>query len=121
MFAIALFELRTRLKLLSTYVYFVAFAAAAALWMTAAGGVFTSANIVFGSDKVFINAPYALAQTIGVLPLDVRAMHIDAEGYAHSVGRDDNKTLSYNRGTSASSGRSWTWNFPASRQPFTTP
>ena len=69
MLAIALFELRTRLKLLSTYVYFVAFAAAAGLWMAAAGGVFTSANIVFGAEKVFINSPYALAQTIATLGL----------------------------------------------------
>src|SRR5437588_123204 len=67
MLAILAFELRTRLKLLSTYVYFVAFAAAAGLWMAAAGGVFTSANIVFGSDKVYINSPYALAQTMSVL------------------------------------------------------
>ena len=69
MLAIAWFELKTRLKRLSTYVYFFSFAAVAALWMAAAGGVFASANIVFGSDKVFINAPYALAQTVTVLGL----------------------------------------------------
>lgn len=69
MLAILLFELKTRLKLASTYVYFVAFAAAAALWMAAAGGLFASANIVFSSDKVFINAPYAIAQTVGLLGL----------------------------------------------------
>ena len=69
MLAIALFELRTRLRLVSTYVYFVAFAVMAGMWMAAAGGAFASANIVFGSDKVFINSPYALAQTISVLGL----------------------------------------------------
>ena len=67
MLAIALFEVKTKLKRLSTYVYFVVFAALAALWMAAAGGMFASANIAFGSDKVFINAPYALGQTITVL------------------------------------------------------
>ena len=69
MLAIALFELRTRLRLVSTYVYFLVFAALAGLWMAAAGGVFQSANIVFGADKVAINSPYALAQTISVLGL----------------------------------------------------
>jgi ABC-2 type transport system permease protein len=67
MLAIALFEVRTKLKRLSTYVYFVVFAALAGLWMAAAGGMFASANVAFGSDKVFINAPYALGQTITVL------------------------------------------------------
>ncbi len=69
MLAIAWFEFRTKLRRLSTYVYFVVFAALAALWMAAAGGAFASANVVFGSDKVYINAPYALAQTITVLGL----------------------------------------------------
>jgi ABC-type transport system involved in multi-copper enzyme maturation permease subunit len=69
MFAIAWFEFKTRLKRLSTYVYFVSFAAVAGLWMAAAGGVFQSASIVFGSEKIAINAPYALAQTITVLGL----------------------------------------------------
>src|SRR5260221_7769334 len=69
MFAIAAFEFRSKLKLLSTYVYFFVFTLLSALWMAAAGGAFASANIDFGSDKVFINAPYALAQTITVLGL----------------------------------------------------
>jgi len=69
MFAIAWFELKTKLRLLSTYVYFVVFTALAALWMAAAGGVFASANIVFASDKVFINSPFAIAQTISLLGL----------------------------------------------------
>lgn len=67
MLAIAWFEFRNKLRRLSTYVYFVVFAALAALWMAAAGGAFASANVVFGSEKVYINAPYALAQTVTVL------------------------------------------------------
>src|SRR4051794_2402626 len=65
--AIAAFEVRMRLQRLSTWVYFVAFLALAMLWTAAAGGAFSSANIVFGSGKVWINSPYAIAQTIAVL------------------------------------------------------
>jgi ABC-2 type transport system permease protein len=67
MMAIAWFEFRTKLKRISTYVYFAVFTAIAALWTAAAAGAFASASIVFSSDKVFVNAPYALAQTITVL------------------------------------------------------
>jgi hypothetical protein len=69
MLAIAWFEFKTKLKRLSTYVYFGIFAVLAALWMAAAGGAFASANIIFSSDKVFINSPYAIAQTVAVLGL----------------------------------------------------
>ncbi|MDQ3027673.1 MAG: hypothetical protein M3R58_14375 [Pseudomonadota bacterium] len=66
---IAWFEFQSRMRNLSTYVYFVVFTALAALWMAAAAGAFQSASIVFSSDKVFVNSPYALAQTITVLGL----------------------------------------------------
>ena len=67
--AIARFELRTRLARLSTWVYFAVFFAAAMLWAAAAGGAFASANIVFGSGKVWINSPYAVSQTVSVFGL----------------------------------------------------
>jgi len=67
MLTIALFELRSRLRLISTWVYFVLFAAIAALWIAAAGGAIPHANVVFGSDKVLINGTYALSQTVTVL------------------------------------------------------
>src|SRR4051794_39343599 len=67
--AIAGFELRTRIKRLSTWVYFAVFFAAAMLWTAAAGGAIPNANIVFGSGKVWINSPYAIAQTIAFLGL----------------------------------------------------
>ncbi len=67
MFAIASFEFRSRLKLLSSWVYFGVFLALAMLWIAAAGGLFIEANISFGSGKVFVNSPFALAQTIAVL------------------------------------------------------
>jgi ABC-2 type transport system permease protein len=69
MFAIAWFELRTKLKRVSTYVYFAIFTTLASLWMAAAGGAFPQATVAFSSDKVFINAPFALAQTVTVLGL----------------------------------------------------
>ena len=69
MMTIAWFEFRTKLRRISTYVYFLVFTALAALWMAAAAGAFASANIIFSSDKVFVNAPYALGQTITVLGL----------------------------------------------------
>jgi hypothetical protein len=66
MFAIAGFEARQRVKLLSTWVYFFMFLAMAMLWMAAAGGVFKEASITFGG-KVFINAPRSVALTVASL------------------------------------------------------
>ncbi|MDQ2987839.1 MAG: hypothetical protein M3R60_01915, partial [Pseudomonadota bacterium] len=65
MLAIALFEARQRLKLVSTWVYFVMFLALAMLWMAAAGGVFKEASISFG--KVYINAPRTIELTVAYL------------------------------------------------------
>jgi ABC-2 type transport system permease protein len=66
MLAIALFEARQRLKLLSTWVYFAMFLALAMLWMAAAGGVFKEANVSFGG-RVFINAPRSIELTVAAL------------------------------------------------------
>ncbi len=66
MIAIALFEFRQRMKMLSTLVYFGMFFLIAALWMAAAGGVFKEMDLSFGS-KVHINAPYAVAVAINTL------------------------------------------------------
>jgi len=65
--AIAGFEFRSRLKLISTWVYFLIFFAVALLWMAAAGGLFKDAAIAFGSGKVAVNSPFALMQTVAVL------------------------------------------------------
>lgn len=69
MLAIAWFEFKSRLKRPATWIFMLAFASVAGLWMAAAGGVFASATIAFGSDKLFINGTYPLAQTIAVLGL----------------------------------------------------
>lgn len=67
--AIAGFEFRSRLKLISTWVYFIVFFALTMLWMAAAGGLFENANVAFGSGKVAVNSPFALAATTSVLGL----------------------------------------------------
>jgi ABC-2 type transport system permease protein len=64
---IAWFDFVRRLRMVSTYVYFVLFAAIAGLWMAAAGGAMSGASVSFGGDKVLINGPYALAIGIAVL------------------------------------------------------
>ena len=66
MLAIARFEARQRLKLLSTWVYFGMFFALAMLWMAAAGGVFKEAFVSFGG-KTHINAPFAVSITVAFL------------------------------------------------------
>jgi ABC-2 type transport system permease protein len=66
MLAIALFEARQRLRLLSTWVYFAMFLALAMLWMAAAGGVFKEAMVTFGG-RVFINAPRSVELTVAFL------------------------------------------------------
>jgi ABC-2 type transport system permease protein len=66
LFAIAAFEARQRLKLLSTWVYFLVFLALAMLWMGAAGGAFRDASISFGG-RVLINAPRQIAICASVL------------------------------------------------------
>ena len=65
MFAIAYFEARQRLKLLSTWVYFVGFLALSLLWMAAAGGFFKGASVTFGS--LAINSPRSLMFTVSAL------------------------------------------------------
>jgi len=57
----------TRLRRISTWVYFVVFFAIAVFWVAAAGGIIKSAIVSFGSGKVWINSPYAIAQTVSFL------------------------------------------------------
>jgi Aminopeptidase N len=64
---IAAFEFRTRLRRISSWVYFAIFLALAMLWVSAAGGVIKNAVISFGSGKIWVNSPYAIAQTFAFL------------------------------------------------------
>ena len=65
MFAIAFFEARQRLKLMSTWVYFLGFLALTMLWMAAAGGFFKGASVTFGSQ--LIDSPRSLMFTTSFL------------------------------------------------------
>jgi hypothetical protein len=65
MLAIALFEARQRLLLLSTWVYFAGFLALSMLWMMAAGGFFKEAAVTFGNQ--FIDSPRSLMFTTSFL------------------------------------------------------
>ena len=64
---IARFEIATRLARISTWVYFAVFFAIAMMWVAAAGGIIKSAVVSFGSGKVWINSPFAIAQTVSFL------------------------------------------------------
>ena len=60
LYAIALFEARQRLKLLSTWIYFFGFLALAMFWVAAAGGAFKDITISFGG-RVLVNGPRQVA------------------------------------------------------------
>lgn len=62
--SIALFELRKRLGMLSSYVYFLVFFACAAFALLAAGGAFSSIASGAGAEKVHANAPLLLSRSI---------------------------------------------------------
>jgi len=58
---IASFELRRRLRMISTYVYFGVFFGLGFLWMSIAGGAFANASADFGAGgKILVNAPFAV-------------------------------------------------------------
>ena len=67
LWTIAAFEFRTRLKRISTWVYFAIFFALAMFWVAAAGGVIEHAMVSFGSGKIWINSPFAISQTVSFL------------------------------------------------------
>ncbi|MEO8311274.1 MAG: ABC transporter permease [Caldimonas sp.] len=67
MWTIAAFDFGRRLKMVSTWVYFVLYAAVAGLWMAASGGAVSGVGVSFGGDKILINGTNALAIGISVL------------------------------------------------------
>ena len=64
---IAWFDFKRRLRMVSTWVYLVLYAAISCLWMAAAGGAISGATVSFGGDKILINGTQALAIGIAVL------------------------------------------------------
>ncbi|WP_296000500.1 M1 family aminopeptidase [Rugamonas sp.] len=66
MYAIASFEARQRLKLLSTWTYFAMFLLLALLWTAAEGGVIKHASVSFGG-RLTVDAPRSLMLTASFL------------------------------------------------------
>jgi ABC-type transport system involved in multi-copper enzyme maturation permease subunit len=64
---IASFELRKRLAMLSTYVYFAVFLACGIFLALAMGGAFSSLASGAGSEKIHANAPFVVSDTINSL------------------------------------------------------
>src|SRR5262245_37611958 len=69
LWTIARFDFSRRLRMLSTWVYFVLYGAVAGLWTAAAAGAVPGARVSFGGDKILVDSPYALAIGISVLAL----------------------------------------------------
>lgn len=67
--ALATFELRRRVKMISTWVYAAVLAGAGLLLMLAAGGVFRGVAANSGSERVLVNSPHALYGTINGIAL----------------------------------------------------
>jgi hypothetical protein len=68
--AIAGFEIRRRMRAISTYVYFLLFGALGGLIMAAGAGGIEGANVSFGGGgKVLVNSPYAIANLTNLLGL----------------------------------------------------
>ena len=86
---IAAFEVHQRLRRISTYVYFAIFFALGALFILAAGGAISWANIDFGTGgKVNINSPWSLSMLMPLMAvfgviitasLAGRAIHQDVD------------------------------------------
>ena len=66
LFSIARFELRGRVRQVSTWLIFFAFIALAMLWTAAAGGVFKDTVVAFGT-RVLIDGPRQVALTVAFL------------------------------------------------------
>ena len=66
LFAIARFEIRQRLRQLSTWLYFAVFVALAMLWTAAAGGAFKDTIVAFG-PRVLIDGPRQVALSAAFL------------------------------------------------------
>ena len=58
---IASFEVRQRLRRISTYIYFLIFLSLSVLFTCMAGGAISNATVDFGTGgKIWLNSPYAL-------------------------------------------------------------
>ncbi len=67
--ALVLFELRRRVKMISTWVYALVLAGAGLLSLLAAGGVFKGVSASAGAERILANSPYTLHSFITMLAL----------------------------------------------------
>lgn len=67
--ALVTFELRRRVKMLSTWIYAAVLAGAGLLMMLATGGVFRSVSASSGSERVLANSPHTLFAFITIIAL----------------------------------------------------
>ena len=65
--ALVFFELRRRVKMLSTWVYAAVLAGASLLITLASGGVFKSVSVSSGAERVLVNSPHSLFAVISAL------------------------------------------------------
>lgn len=63
------FELKRRLKMLSTYIYAAVLFAAGLFLMLASAGTFKSISVATGSERVFANGPHSVFGTTNVIAL----------------------------------------------------
>lgn len=63
------FELRRRLKLLSTWIYAAVLFASGAFLMLASAGTFKAISVATGSERVFANGPHSVLGTTNVIAL----------------------------------------------------
>jgi hypothetical protein len=83
---IALFELRKRRGLLSSYIYFFLFLSFGYLMMIAAGGAFQSLAVGMGNERVHPNSPAVLSGLIG--SLSYFGLLVTAAVFGQAVNQD---------------------------------
>jgi hypothetical protein len=90
---ILLFEIRQRLRRISTYIYFLILLALGMLFMLLSGGAFSGSSVDFGTGgKVLVNSPYALNQIIVYMSVFGAIITASLAGQATFQDVDSNST-----------------------------
>jgi ABC-2 type transport system permease protein len=84
--SIARFELRKRLGMISSYVYFALFFFFGLMSMLAAGGAFSNVSVGAGSEKVMANSPLVLNAMISTL--SILGVLVSASVFGQAVHQD---------------------------------
>ncbi|MCD4650635.1 MAG: hypothetical protein K8S56_02445 [Candidatus Cloacimonetes bacterium] len=82
------FEFNYRSKMISTYVYFILFAALGFLFISVAGGLFSGVNVMIGggSEQIYLNSPFF--NLIVVTLLSLFTLFITAAFVGNALSRD---------------------------------